>query len=229
MHAVLALVAALEHRRRTGEGQLIEVALVDGALNLAVEQVLEFDRTGEVLTRHGNRGPAAAPQGVYPTAEEDGWVAIAVATDEQWAALAGVVAGLGDPALSTAAARRAGHDPIDALISAWTRQRTADAAAGALGGAGVPASAVVPGHRAHLSPQLVHRRFFQELTHPVTGTTGYPGFPMAFSAFGPDLFAGPPPLLGQHNREILTGLGLDGAAIDALDTDGVIGTRPAWL
>jgi crotonobetainyl-CoA:carnitine CoA-transferase CaiB-like acyl-CoA transferase len=229
MHAVLALLAALEHRRRTGEGQLIEVALVDGALNLAVEQVLEFDRTGEVLTRHGNRGPAAVPQGLYPAAGDDNWVAVAVSSDEQWHSLVTLVPGLEDDAWATPAGRRVHHDAIDGLIAAWTARWPAEECADRLVAAGVPAAVVAAGYRAHLSPQLAHRRFFQELDHPVTGRTGYPGFPMAFDAFGRALFSSPPPLLGQHNAEILRSLGLDPAAIEALEQRGVIGDRPAWL
>ena len=221
MHAVLGLLAALEVRDRTGAGHLLEVPLVDGALNIAAEQVLERERTGEVLTRHGNRGPWAHPQGIYRTRGEDAWLAVAVETDAQWQGLVSVVGPpLGD--------RDAAADAIDAAIDAWTAGRDAAAAAEVLAAAGVPASAVVPTGTAHDNPQFAHRGFLQPLAHPVTGTSGYPGFPMRYSAFGPHLYASPPPLLGQHNLEVLTELGLSPDQIADLAGRGVIGDRPRW-
>jgi crotonobetainyl-CoA:carnitine CoA-transferase CaiB-like acyl-CoA transferase len=95
MQTVFALLMALEHRRRTGEGQLVEVPLVENALNLAAEQVVTHTAYDEVLTRDENRGPVAAPQGLYRCATEDRFVAIAVATDEQWLRLRQE---MGDPA-----------------------------------------------------------------------------------------------------------------------------------
>lgn len=93
VHAVNALLLALESRRLTGEGVLIEAAMIDAALNIAAEQVIEYSAYGALLQRDGNRGPTAAPQNVYQTADVDefgrldSWVAIAVAGDEQWTGL----------------------------------------------------------------------------------------------------------------------------------------------
>src|SRR3546814_5024261 len=91
LHAVAGLLVALEHRRRTGEGALVEAAMVDAALNVAAEQVVERSAYGALLQRDGNRAPTAAPQNLYLTADTDdddgqpdSWVAISVATDEQW-------------------------------------------------------------------------------------------------------------------------------------------------
>lgn len=219
MHAVLAVLVALEGRRASGEGQLVEVPLLDGALNVAAEQVLEHDRTGEVLARHGNRG-LEAPQGVYAAGGEDRWVAIAVTDDDQWARLRSVIVDLPD-----VRDRRAAHDRLDEVITAWTSGRPAEEAADLLCAAGVPAAALTPSHEAHRNPQLAHRRFLQPLDHPVTGLTGYPGLAMLFEAFGPELYRSPPPLLGQHNREVL---GLPDAELDRLAAEGIIGDRPAW-
>ena len=93
IHAFNAVLLALEHRRRTGEGSMVEAAMVDAALNIAAEQVIEHSAYGALLQRDGNRGPAAAPQNLYRTGEidefgrPDSWVAVAVATDAQWAGL----------------------------------------------------------------------------------------------------------------------------------------------
>ena len=133
VHALNALLLALEHRRRTGEGVLIEAAMVDAALNVAAEQVIEYSAYGALLQRAGNRGPAAAPQNLYRTNEidefgrRDCWVAVAVATDEQWASLCDA---LERPdwvtEFATADARRAHHDLIDEHLAAWCEQRTGD-------------------------------------------------------------------------------------------------------
>jgi crotonobetainyl-CoA:carnitine CoA-transferase CaiB-like acyl-CoA transferase len=221
VHTLIALMAALEVRDRTGQGCLVEVPLVDGALNVAAEQVLEFERTGEVLGRRGNRGPWAAPQGVYAAQGNDEWIAVAVETDAQWDALrrvAGIPKGV----------ERGDADGADAVIAPWVGAREAGDAAATLVAAGVPAAVLAPSGSAHDNPQFAARGFLQPLVHAVTGETGYPGFPMRFSAFGPHLFRAPPPLLGQHNAEVLRELGLTDTEISALEESGVIGDRPAW-
>ena len=122
LHAVFATMLALRDRETSGEGRLIEVTMVEAALNMAAEQVVEFGASGTVLGRRGNRGPGA-PQNVYACAGTEEWLALAVMTDDQWCTLRDV---LGDPewardaALATAAGRRAAHDAIDAgLAEAW--------------------------------------------------------------------------------------------------------------
>ena len=87
LHAVLALLGALEHRRETGEGLLVEVPLAEAALNIAAEQTIEWTANGVLLERTGNRSFAAAPQGVYPCADEDSYVVLGVETDAHWDAL----------------------------------------------------------------------------------------------------------------------------------------------
>ncbi|MER3453335.1 MAG: CoA transferase, partial [Acidimicrobiia bacterium] len=87
MHAAFALLLALEDRDRSGEGRLVEVTMVEAALNAAAEQVVEYSATGRVMNREGNRGPAAAPQGLYRCGGPEEWLALAVADDAQWVAL----------------------------------------------------------------------------------------------------------------------------------------------
>ncbi|NRA00022.1 MAG: CoA transferase [Myxococcales bacterium] len=232
MHTVFAIFLALEHRRRTGEGQLVEVPLVEPALNLAAEQVIEYSAYGELLERAGNRGPAAAPQGAYPCADGE-HLAIAVATDAQWQ---GLVAALGRPAwaladeLASAAGRHANHDRIDDELRDWLTDQSVASAETKLLEAGVPASACVNAHFLHPNPQLEHRRFFQTFEHPVAGSLRYPGFPAQFSAFGPHLRRAPAPTLGQHNDEILREeLGLSDAEIAKLRETKIVGERPTFM
>jgi crotonobetainyl-CoA:carnitine CoA-transferase CaiB-like acyl-CoA transferase len=233
MHAIFALLAALEDRRRTGEGQLVELPLVEVAINIASEQVIEYARSGVLLTRDENRGPVSAPQGVYPARGDDEWVAIAAPDDATWRALCEVI-GAGDlaadPGCADAAGRRARHDAIDERIAAWTRDRAAEEIVAPLLGAGVPAAYLVNAHDLYPNAQLEHRGFFQTLRHPVTGETRYPGWPMRFSGLPRALHRRPPPTLGQHNDDVLGGeLGLDEAERDRLRDRQVIGNRPSFM
>lgn len=233
LHAFLALSLALEHRRRTGEGQLVEVPLVEPGLNLAAEQVIEHSAYGRTLTREGNRGPYAAPQGVYRCGGENAFLALAVTNDAQWRGLRSV---LGDPAWSrepgfeTHAGRRAAQDRLDAELSSWCSARDRDETVAALLAAGVPAHPLANAHFVMPNPQLEHRGFYQELEHPVIGPRRYPGLPMRFSALGPDWHRRPPPTLGQHNREVLGGeLGLSDEELVSLAERKIIGTKPSFV
>jgi crotonobetainyl-CoA:carnitine CoA-transferase CaiB-like acyl-CoA transferase len=212
--------------------------MVDAALNVAAEQVVEHSAYGSLLQRDGNRGPTAAPQNLYRTSEldefgrPDDWVAIAVETDEQWADL---VTALGRPEwasehdLATAAGRRRRHDDVDAHLSRWCATRTGDEIVETLWAAGVPVARVMQPHRVGDLPQLVHRRFYERLDHPVNPTARYSTLPMRISS-GPRRFhRSPAPLLGQHNREILSQLGLSADEIAELEDQGVIGNAPAGL
>ena len=232
LHALYGLLLALEHRDRTGEGGLVEAAMVDAALNIAAEQPIEYSAYGSLLERAGNRGPTAAPQNLYKVAgpdergRDDGWVAIAVATDEQWSALRSA---LGDPAwaaepeLATGAGRRRAHDRIDSLLGEWCRARSADEIVAALWEAGVPVAKVMQPHDQPDLPQLAARGFFEELDHPVIGSSRYSTLPMRFLR-GPDrVHQRHAPLLGEHNDEILGALGLSATDLESLEADGIIG------
>lgn len=236
IHALNAILLALEHRRRTGEGSMIEAAMVDAALNIAAEQVIEYSAYGAVLQRDGNRGPAAAPQNLYLSNEidefgrPDSWVAIAVTTDEQWS---GLRCALGDPEwatvgeLASAEGRRTHHDLIDEYLSAWCAERTRDQIVETLWEAGVPVAKVLQPHRQTEIPQLAFRRFFESVEHPVNPATPHSTLPFR-STRGPGrVHTTPAPLLGQHNHDVLGELGLTEDEIAQLEADGVIGTSPA--
>lgn len=236
VHAANALLLALEHRRRTGEGVFVEAAMVDAALSISAEQVIEHSAYGALLERAGNRGPTAAPQNLYLSADIDefgrldSWVAIAVATDDQWAKLCRAIGSPSwatSPELSTHAGRREHHDLIDEQLAAWCEGRTRDEIVATLWEAGVPVAKVMQPHRQTELEQLAFRGFFEEVDHPVNGPARLSTVPMRCSA-GPSRFhTEHAPLLGQHNRELLTGLGLSEAEIAGLESDGVIGSAPA--
>jgi crotonobetainyl-CoA:carnitine CoA-transferase CaiB-like acyl-CoA transferase len=235
VHAVNALLLALEHRRRTGDGVFVEAAMVDAALNISAEQVIEYSAYGAVLERDGNRGPTAAPQNLYLSEDVDefgrldSWVAIAVATDDQWVKLCralGSPSWATDPALSTQAGRREHQDLIDERLAAWCEHRGRDEIVATLWDAGVPVAKVMQPHRQTELEQLAFRGFFEEVDHPVNGPARLSTVPMRFSA-GPNTFhTEHAPLLGRHNHELLTELGLSDAEIAGLEADGVIGSAP---
>ena len=232
-HALFALSLALEERERTGFGQVVEVALVEPALAVAAEQVIETSAYGVVHGRDGNRMPHAAPQGIFETREEERRVAISVTTEAAWRGLCDVLEAsdwrLSD-ALSTHQGRYEQHDMLCARVSAWARGRTQDEILEAMRAADVPASAVVNNHGIFPNPQLETRHFFQTMNHVHAGDTRYPSFPASFSSFERELHRSPPPTLGQHNREILQGeLGIGDKDFERLEEEGIIGTRPSFM
>lgn len=231
MTAAFATLLALEVRAQGGGGQLVEVPLVEVGLNVAAEQVAEYSAYGELLERRGNRGPAAAPQGVYACANEE-HIAVAVATDEQWQALVGVLgspAFAADAALRTARGRRAAHDAIDAGLSAIFSERDAGGCVDALTTAGVPAAPLANAREIRPHPHLDARGFFVTHEHPIAGPVGYPSFPMRFSGHYLPVHRAAH-FLGQHNDEVLREkLGLSGDELATLRADKVIGEHPTFM
>lgn len=235
LHALNAVLLALEHRRRTGEGALVEAAMVDAALNIAAEQIVEYTAYGAVLQRAGNRGPSASPQNLYRSNEidefsrDDSWVAIAVETDEQWQALRSA---LGDPdwaadaELDSESGRRAREDVVDRHLGAWCRDRSGDEIVTALWPAGVPVAKVIQPHRQTELEQLAAREFFEVLDHPVNAPARFTTMPFRLSRRKPPIHTAPAPLLGQHNHELLIELGLSDSDIEELLAAGVIGSAP---
>jgi crotonobetainyl-CoA:carnitine CoA-transferase CaiB-like acyl-CoA transferase len=233
MHAAFALVVGLAERDATGVGSLLEVTMVEGALNAAAELVLEATAYGNLLERDGNRSPHVAPQGLYPCAGFDRWLAVSVAIDEHWRALRSVLGDpewAADPALETYAGRLARHDELDDRIAEWCAGLDADAAAARLVAAGVPAAAPRDPRLSLGNPQLQHRGFHEAVDHPVAGRHLLPTMPFRFASLdqsGTPWIRSRAPLLGEHNAEILGALGLDAAALADLECTGVIGTTPA--
>ena len=236
VHALNALLLALAHRRRTSGGVLVEAAMVDAALSISAEQIIEYTAYGALLERDGNRGPTAAPQNLYRTADVDefgrldSWIAIAVATDDQWERLCGALGSplwATDPSLATAAGRREHQDLIDERLAAWCEPRSGDDVVEILWDAGVPVAKVMQPHRQTELAQLASRGFFEIVDHPVSGPARLSTVPMRLSGGPCSFHTRPAPLLGQHNHEVLAQLGLTDSQIAELEADGVIGRTPA--
>jgi len=199
------VTAALDHRHRTGEGQHIDAAQFEMALQFLAPEIVEVQTHGYVATRLGNRSRYAAPEGIYPSSGKDQWIAISIETDAQWQALRRA---LGDPewaraaGLETRAGRQAQHDAIDSGIAEWTRSRDRYAAMEALLAAGVPAGAVQRSSDLARDPQYLHREFQRFIEHPVMGRVPYAGVQYRIPGYRPGPFSYAP-LLGEHTDRVL--------------------------
>lgn len=231
-HAAFAVLTALRDRERTGTGAFIESTMVEAALNVAAEQVIEWTANGVELQRMGNRAPGFAPQGLYACRGEEQWLALSVATDAQWVELVDV---LGRPAWAEApdladhAGRWAAHHRVDAELAAWAADRELGPTVEALVAAGVPAGSARDPRTIATHPQLVARGFFEELDHPVCGPQAFAGLPFRFASVDRWLTR-PAPTMGEHDEEVLGGeLGLSADELARLTAAEVIGTAPTGL
>ena len=217
-----AVLAALDHRQRTGEGQFVELSQAEAAVYLLGEQYLAAIESGIDPVNLGNRHPNQAPHGVYPADGDDAWIAIAIPDDDAWRRLEVACGWETDPSLATTEARLARVDEIDERLAAWTRDRDKNAAAADLQQAGVSAMPVM-GPLDHLAdPHLLSRAAFDEVEHPVGGTEHHIANPTRFSRT-PTRTAGPAPCLGADTRRILAEwLGLDDAELDRLAETGAL-------
>ena len=198
-------------------------------MNICPQPVLEYTAYGQVMHRMGNRSPYVAPQGVYPGAGFDEWLALSVATDEQWATLVdhlGAPAWATDPALASLAGRKAHHDAIDLHLAEWMRDRDVAATADALCALGVPAARCHDTRVQSTHPQMVHRGFYDTVVHPELGAHPVPTTPFRYRSVARWAHR-PTPMLGEHNVEVLTRCaGLTHDEVAALEAAGVIGDRP---
>ncbi|WP_238428810.1 CaiB/BaiF CoA-transferase family protein [Frankia nepalensis] len=223
VHAVFAALLATRVRDTTGTGVHVEVAMVEAALNAAIEPHLEYEVNGTLLSRQGARSRLAAPQGVYRCAGEDQWVALSVADDAQWERLRHHLGWRDDATLALAAARHDRHDELDGRLGEWFAGREAATAAEEISALGVPAEVVIAARDMVRNPQLRHRGLFETEDHPVTGRTRLPTLPFRFASV-PAWLRLRSPTLGEHNEAVLGEVaGPD--ELRALRGDGAIGDR----
>lgn len=212
----VGILAALLHRARTGEGQHIDLASREVVAASAPDAVLADQLGVPWPMRVGNEHREHAPHGVYPARGQDGWVAVAVTDETEWAALCAV---LGRPdwvrRFSTAADRRAAQAETDHAITAWTRQGSSQTAFDLLQAMGVPAMAVMDNEMLAVDPHLAAREVFVEIEHPEIGRTRVMRPPWRLSDLRPALRHGP--LMGQDNHHVLASiLGLSADEVVAL-------------
>ncbi len=199
--AVIAILAALDHRRRGGGGQHIDLSQAEGAMHLLGPAFLDDEINGREGTWNGNADRNIAPHGVYPVAGEDRWIAIACESDDQWRALAGLIGS--DRAKLGLAERLAAADDIDAEIAGWSRGRDVAELEELLQGHGVAAHRVAFAEDLRADPQLAHRDYYARVAHPVHGHTWAER--RAFDLHStPAVVENAGPTLGQHLWEVLT-------------------------
>jgi crotonobetainyl-CoA:carnitine CoA-transferase CaiB-like acyl-CoA transferase len=220
-----AVIAALDYRRRTGKGQYIDMSQYEAALHNLAPAVIDYFATGRVLGRNGNRSQRFAPHGAYRCRDEAGaerWIAIAVASDDEWRAMLAV---LGNPAcdrkFATLAGRLEHFAPLDELVSRLVRDREAAALTAELQAAGVAAYPVQNCVDLHQDENLEAFGFWHWLEHKEMGPSVYEGLQHRMSRTPGELRAAP--VLGQHTDEVLTGmLGLSASEIEQLRNDRVV-------
>jgi len=224
--SAMAILAALDHHRRTGEGQYIDQSQAESAVHFLTPAILDYTVNGRVQGRIGNSDREYAPHGVYPTVGADGWIAIVCQTDAHWRALCTVVNRkdlADDPKLATVQGRRENAGEIDAAISDWTRNMGERAAEAHLQSRGVPAHQVQNSAHAARDPQLAHRRHFVEVNHSTLGKTVVEG-PRAHLSRTPAQVRAAAPAVGEHNQYVLEKiLGYDDNKITDLVASGVFG------
>ncbi len=222
LHAAFAAIAALVIRDRDGIGVHVESTMVESALNVAAEMLVEYSSNGIELRRNGNRGPGAHPQGVYRCQGDDEWVALAALDDAARTSLAGLIGGTDR--------EDAGADDIDKLISDWTTRRSVAEAVHALREYGLAAAPLVPPAALLSEPHLHARGFWETVDHPVAGSFLCTGMPFTFVGKPRRWIRRVPPLYGQHTAEVLCDvLGHSEQDLVELRESGTTSARPAGL
>jgi crotonobetainyl-CoA:carnitine CoA-transferase CaiB-like acyl-CoA transferase len=219
------LLAALDHRRRTGEGVYIDAAQAEAGLQFLAPQIADYAATGRVAEALGNRDPHFAPHGVFACAGHESWLAIAVCDDVQWIALARLVGGeslAADARLTTAVGRKAHEDELESVVAAWTRGKTAAEAEAMLQSISVPAHVVSTSEEFCADPQIAALGHLVRQPEPHGRVPVVEASRFRLSATPGRLDRSAPPL-GRDNVQVLRDFaGYDGARIDALFEGGVL-------
>jgi len=223
---IIAILAALDYRRRTGKGQFLDMSQNEAGVQFLAPLILDYVVNKRVANRMGNQCPYAAPHNAYRCQGEDRWCAISVFTDEEWqnfCRLIGNPAMAEDPRFATLLARKENEEELDRLVNEWTIRHTADEVMNMMQAAGVAAGMVENAEdQVDFDAQLKHRHFFWELEHPEIGKfLSPPGFHFLMSKAGYELQRSP--LLGEHNDYVYKErLGLSDEEITQLGKEGII-------
>ncbi len=201
---LVAVLAALAHRNRTGRGQCIDLSQYEASLYFMAPALLDFMVNRRSASRVGNRCAFASPHGIYPCQGEDRWCAITVFSDEEWEALRQA---MGNPSwtldFASLVARKQNEDRLDERLGQWTSSFVAEELAMMLQSRGVSAGVVKTNREVLMDPQLAYRQQWQELDHPELGRNRYdkPGFQLSRTPAEASRAA---PCLGEHNEFVYT-------------------------
>jgi crotonobetainyl-CoA:carnitine CoA-transferase CaiB-like acyl-CoA transferase len=221
--AAVAILAALEYRRRTGCGKHIELAQSEAAAFLMGEHYLQAPSTGRPARPDGNASLSACPHGVYPAAGADRWVTIAVAGDDAWERFRVCLGWAAEPRWATLPGRLGARDKLDERVAAWTRMHSAEDAAATLQAAGVSAMPVMTAEELRTDPHLAARDALVEVDDPEIGSVRHAATPVRLSRT-PAHSAGPAPRLGADTATVLERvLGLHHDEVARLMARGVVG------
>lgn len=229
VHAAFAAVTALRHRDETGEGQHVELAMIEGEFQILADAYIDFVMNGRERMRAGNDHPSFAPHGVFPCRGEDAWVAIGVETDEQFAALC---AEFGEPYLAedalyhTREKRHHNRRWLAPIVSGWTENLTPYEVQSRCQARGVPAGAVLDVGELMRDPHVVAREGFQYVETPDAGPTPYPRAAFVLSGTPVPLAQPGPRFAGANDYVYRELLGLGDDAIAALEAAGTISSEP---
>ena len=223
-YSVFAILAALRHRDATGQGQYIDLAMYESMLTLIPEAVIDFTLNGTEPMRAGNRDRVKAPHGIYRCRDADTWVAISVHDDQDWAAFcsaAGRAEWTEDARFRDARLRISNGAALDAAVEDWTRGHSADHVTSILQSAGLAAGPVLRTDQLIDDPQLNALGLVVATDHPIAGRHRQLGLPWRMDSVGVEYRRAP--LLGEHTREVLTGLiGVSATEYARLEADGVL-------
>ena len=231
---LVALIGALEHRLKTGEGAQLDMSQLEAALHFLAPILLEYTANGRETQRKGNKHTQAAPHSVFPcfdkpqdgeNATEESWIAIACFQDTEWDALRkvmGTPSWANSPSLSTLEGRKQQEDYLNENIARWTINQEAKTLMVTLQAAGVPAGMVNNTKDLFSDPQLLAREHWINMDHPEMGDHSFDAVEVQLSGTKP-LYKTPSPLLGQHSKQILADyLNISAEESEQLINEGVV-------
>ncbi len=223
--AALSLLAALDERRRSGQGQYIDMAQSEASLHFLSPALLDYTANGRVMQRQGNRDPHMAPHGAYPCQGEHRWCVIAVTSDTEWQLLCQEIGRPEwgqDTRFTTLADRLAYADALDALLESWTRTQRAEDVMTRMQSVGIAAGVVQNIQDLRDDPQLAQREFWVELDHSEIGPLALEGHQFRLSSI-PHRPRFSRPEMGEHNARVLGEiLGLSEQEVARLEEDEIV-------
>ena len=223
LFTAIGILSALRHRDQTGEGQLIDVGMLDCQVAILENAMVRYFSTGDIPRPLGRRHPAITPFEIFESA--DGYVVIAIGNNELWRKFCEHVDRpelIDDERFHTNALRTENHESLFPILAEIMCRRTTDEWVEALEAIGVPCGPVNTVDKVANDPQVLARDMIAEVEHDTTGTVQIPGIPIKLSET-PGQIDAPAPNLGEHTSEILTGLlGLGAEEVNQLKQDGTV-------
>jgi len=229
MNAAFACLAALHHRRKSGEGMHVELSQLEGLIAFNADAIMDYSMNSKIQERMGNRHPTMAPHGCYRCKGEDEWVTIAIPLDAAWERFCEAVgqpSWAEDDRFSDMVSRYQNQKELDTLIEEWTIKQDHYEVMDILQKADIPAGPVLDAKELLEDPHLNERGFFETVTHPEAGSHPYIGMYAKLSKT-PGHIRKPAPCLGEDNQYVFGELlGFSKEEMDQLEKEGIIGTEP---